>query len=249
MEGLESYLRDIDDGLVFYKEEFVKLAVKSDATLKYLRPYEVEGMNIPPVYRRMLVERIVNLQTPDTKSKLKQQCIEDFCAPPKTPKRLRFGSPVHVPTTPANITPERQPRSKAEAAPRAPENFLEQEVARLNEERDTLSVLLVHKKDELNELKRKPNALSAISIPGNPITKSSCDNCHRKGHRSVMNRGNKSCPFTACEGHYVCGEEGKYPDHKQSVTQACERISSRIHCSQIHVHEHTALQHCCKTIN
>ena len=61
MEGLESYLRDIDDGLVFYKEEFVKLAVKSDATLKYLRPYEVEGMNIPPVYRRMLVERIINI--------------------------------------------------------------------------------------------------------------------------------------------------------------------------------------------
>ena len=55
MEGLESYLRDIDDGFIFYKEEFVKLAVKSDATLKYLRPYEVDGMNIPPVYRRMLV--------------------------------------------------------------------------------------------------------------------------------------------------------------------------------------------------
>ena len=68
MEGLESYLRDIDDGLVFYKEEFGKLVVKSDATLKYLRPYKVEGMNLPPVYRRMLVERIVNLQTPDTKS-------------------------------------------------------------------------------------------------------------------------------------------------------------------------------------
>ena len=39
MEGLEKYLRDIDDGLVFYKEEFVKFAVKSDATFKYLRPY------------------------------------------------------------------------------------------------------------------------------------------------------------------------------------------------------------------
>ena len=75
--------------------------------------------------------------------------------------------------------------------------FLEQEVARLNEERDPLSVSLVNKKDELNELKRKPNAPSAISIPGNPITKSSRDNCHRKGHLSVMNRGNKSCPFTA----------------------------------------------------
>ena len=199
----------------------------------------MEEMNKPPVYRQMLVERIVNLQTPDTKSKLKQQCIEDFCAPPKTPKRLRFGSPVHVPTTPANITPERQPRSKAEAAPQAPENFLEQEVARLNEERDTLSVLLVHKKDELNELKRKPNALSAISIPGNPITKSSCDNCHRKGHRSVMNRGNKSCPFPACEGYHVCGQEGKHPDHKQSVTQAGERINTY---TRLHVHEHTALQ-------
>ena len=198
MEGLESYLRDIDDGLVFYNEEFVKLAVKRDATLKYLRPYEVEGMNIPPVYIRMLVERIVNLQTPDMKSTLKLQCIEDFCAQPKTSKPWRFGSPVHVPTTPANITPERQPRSKAETAF---ENFPEQEVARLNEERDTLSVLKVHKKDELNKLKHKLNALSAISIPGNQIMKSSCDN----RHRSVMNGGNKSCPFTACKGYHVCG--------------------------------------------
>uniref|UniRef100_K1PPU9 Uncharacterized protein n=1 Tax=Magallana gigas TaxID=29159 RepID=K1PPU9_MAGGI len=60
--------------------------------------------------------------------------------------------------------------------------------------------MLVHKKDELNDLKQKP---TAISILGKPITKSSCDNCHRKGHRSIMNRGNKSCPFMKSEGYHA----------------------------------------------
>uniref|UniRef100_A0A8W8JS47 Uncharacterized protein n=1 Tax=Magallana gigas TaxID=29159 RepID=A0A8W8JS47_MAGGI len=136
MEGLERFLRDIDEDLVCYKEEFIKLAVKSDSTLKYLRPHEVESMNIPPVYKRMLIDRKVNLQTP------------------------------------------------------------------------------LHKKDELNDIKHKPNLPSAISIPGNPISKSSCDNCHRKGHRSIMNQGNKSCPFMKCEGYHACGQEGKHPGHK-----------------------------------
>ena len=129
MEGLESYRGDIDDGLVFYKEEFVKLAVKSDATLKYLRPWIRSGGNEHTCTSSVQTHASrthYQLQTPDSKSKLKQQCIENFCAQPKTPKRLKFGSPVgrHVSTTPANIIPERQPRSKAEAAPRAPENFL-----------------------------------------------------------------------------------------------------------------------------
>lgn len=78
MEGLERFLRDIDEDLVCYKEEFIKLAVKSDSTLKYLRPHEVESMNIPPVYKRMLIDRIVNLQTPGTKEKLKQKCLDEF---------------------------------------------------------------------------------------------------------------------------------------------------------------------------
>uniref|UniRef100_A0A8W8ILI4 Uncharacterized protein n=1 Tax=Magallana gigas TaxID=29159 RepID=A0A8W8ILI4_MAGGI len=228
MEGLERFLRDIDEDLVCYKEEFIKLAVKSDSTLKYLRPHEVESMNIPPVYKRMLIDRIVNLQTPGTKEKLKQKCLDEFMLP-KTPKRLKFGD-LDAPISNANpttVAERHERRSPAAAASRAPDNFLEQEVDRLNEERDTLSVLLVHKKDELNDLKQKPNLPSAISIPGNPITcKSSCDNCRRKGHRSIMNRGNKSCPFMKCEGYHACGQEGKHPDHKQSVTEA-ENVSKQ----------------------
>lgn len=178
-------------------------------------------MNIPPVYKRMLIDGIVILQTPGTKEKLKQKCLDELLLP-KTPKRLKFGdldAPISK-ATPTTVAERHERRSPAAAASRAPDNFLEQEVDRLNEERDTLSVLLVHKKDELNDLKQKPNLPSAISIPGNPITKSSCDNCHRKGHRSIMNRGNKSCPFMKCEGYHACGQEGKHPDHKQSVTEA-----------------------------
>lgn len=118
----------------------------------------------------------------------------------------------------------RKPKKHTPALrPRAPDtgNFLDKEVDRLNEERDTLSVLLLHKKDELSEMKRKPlNPPTAIGVPGNAITKSSCDNCHRKGHRSIMNRGNKSCPYEPCEGYQICGIEAKHPDHKHAVIEA-----------------------------
>lgn len=158
-------------------------------------------MNIPPVYKRMLIDGIVILQTPGTKEKLKQKCLDELLLP-KTPKGLKFGDlgASISNATPMTVVERHERRSPAAAASRAPDNFLEQEVGRLNEERGTLSVMLVHKKDELNDLKQKP---TAISILGNPITKSSCDNCHRKGHRSIMNRGNKSCPFMKSEGYHA----------------------------------------------
>jgi hypothetical protein len=201
MDEIGEYLRSIDEGLMTYKDEFLKLAVRNDATLKYVRPYEVEDMNIPRVYRRMLVDRIVNLQTPDTKAKLKEKCMEDFSIRGEKsgvatvgPKRLKFEDTSDS-LRPTQNTEQVQQRAESTSRSQETGNFLENEVARLDEERDTLSLLLVHKKDELCELKRKPNPPAAIGIPGNGMTKSSCDNCHRKGHRSTLNRGNKSCPY------------------------------------------------------
>lgn len=107
-----------------FKEEFIKFAVKSDSTLKYLRPHEVESTNIPPVYKRMLIDRIVNLQTPGTKEKLKQKCLDEFLLP-KTLKRLNFGdldAPISN-ATPTTVAERHERRSPAAAASRAPDNF------------------------------------------------------------------------------------------------------------------------------
>ena len=209
---MEAYLRDIDEGLLPFVDEFKKFAVNSDVTLKYLRPYEVEEMKIPTVYKRMLIERIINLQTPNTKSKLKET-VRDKEFSQKEPKRLKFGDSGRE-----DLRADEQ--NMEPVAPNA--NFLADELERLNEERDSISVLLVHKKDELNDLKRKPGVQPAVGIPGNPITKSSCDKCHRKGHRAVMNRGNKPCPYLPCDGFITCGLESKHPEHRQAVAEVFE---------------------------
>lgn len=91
---------------------------------------------------------------------------------------------------------------------RAPKNFLKQELARLNQKRGHIFVKKVPIKDDLNDLRQKPNTPSAVSILGNQITKSPCDNRNSKGHRSIMNRGSHVPLWTA-----IC------PDIKHSVTE------------------------------
>lgn len=91
MEGLEKFLREIGDDLVCYKEEFVKLAVK-----RILRLHEVERMNIPTIYKRM--------QTPGTRKKLKQKCLDKFLQP-KTPRHLKFFMPLSL-TLPPPLSPK-----------------------------------------------------------------------------------------------------------------------------------------------
>lgn len=101
-------------------------------------------MNILSIYKRM--------QTPGTREKLKQKFLDKILHP-KTPKRLKFGD-LYAPISNASPTTVSERLSPAAAAPRAPGNFLKQEVDRLNEERDVLSNMLVLKKRELNDLKQ-----------------------------------------------------------------------------------------------
>ena len=69
LENIEGFLGSIDKGKLPYKDKFEKHAVGSDTMLKFLRPYEVEAIELSAVYKRMLIERIINLKTPDSKSK------------------------------------------------------------------------------------------------------------------------------------------------------------------------------------
>ena len=224
---MEGFLGSIDEGLLPYKREFEKLAVSSDTTLKFLRPYEVEEMKLPAVFKRMLIERIINLQTPDSKSKLKDSVREwESATRPKEPKRLKFTTSTDSDDT-VSFACSVGSMGKENQSPQSNEHievgakdmdFLSKERNRLNDERDTLSLLLLHKKDEMKELQKKPDVRGALGIPGNPLTKYTCDNCHHKGHRSMMNKGNKSCPYLPCEGYHACGLEGKHPEHRQVVS-------------------------------
>ena len=68
------FFKSIDAGLVRYLDELLKVNVTSENTLRYLRPREVRQLDIPEVYKRMLINEICNLQTPDSKKRMK--CLE-----------------------------------------------------------------------------------------------------------------------------------------------------------------------------
>ncbi|KAK3107833.1 hypothetical protein FSP39_023146 [Pinctada imbricata] len=223
---MDDYLASIDKGLLPYKQELEKFAVTSDKTLKFLRPFEVEEMNLPSVYKRMLIERIINLQTPDSKTKLRSSVRSDW-----TPKRLKFSQSVGGATSTIS-----SPSQEKDAAATAPTDsvssaltknmdFFTKEKTRLNDEKDSLSLLLLHKKDEMKDLQKKSLPRDPLGIPGNPLTKYTCDNCHYKGHRAIMNKGNKSCPYLSCEGYSECGLDSKHPEHKKILSDVSKEIA------------------------
>ena len=78
---------------------------------------------------------------------------------------------------------------------------------------------LTDEKEAVTILKEACGPRSFLGIPGNPVTKFICDNCHYKGHRATNNRGNKRCPYLPCIGFEMCGLESKHADHKQAIAE------------------------------
>ena len=73
VDNLEMNLKSYDPGLCRFKEEFIKFSVSSKATMKFLQPREVRTMNIPEVYKRMIISEIIHLQSPSSRTKLKNE--------------------------------------------------------------------------------------------------------------------------------------------------------------------------------
>ncbi|XP_060078020.1 uncharacterized protein LOC132557541 [Ylistrum balloti] len=232
----EEFVRSIDPGLLPYKEELFCLSVTSKETLKYLRPSEVQTMNIPVVFKRMLIERICNMQTPDTKKKFKAESeghevvstenIIDVASTSKFkryPKRL-FGvedeNSIND-SKPANHAHDVFAEKYEDQKP-----FLEKEMEKLKDERDSLTILMLHKKNELEDMRMVPEPLQPMAIPGGVILKTVCDKCHRRGHKAHGNRGNQACPFDKCEGYINCGNLTKHKDYKQSIMEELIEIGT-----------------------
>lgn len=64
-----------------------------------------------------------------------------------------------------------------------PTNCLSKE-KRLQEENDTLVVLIAQKQTELRDFKAKPTQLPPLVTHGNDVTQSTYDRCHNKGQQS-----------------------------------------------------------------
>jgi hypothetical protein len=193
-------------------------------------------MNIPEVYKRLLIDKIIGLQTPDTKKMMKTAYSSPFDVSrdkpleersrdvdQKHPKKLKFDTPptstaYSRPTASENV-PSETARARGESCVSKNSGCLDFELKRLSDEKETLTVLLMHKKDELDCMKLTPVPPKPLAIPGGTIIKTVCDNCHHKGHRSHGNKGNQSCPFESCAGYQFCGLLSKHREYRQEITE------------------------------
>jgi hypothetical protein len=242
MDTPENFVEGLDPGLLTYKEELFMRSVTSFTTLKYLRPREVCDMKIPEVYKRLLIDKIISLQSPDTKKVMKRErspflpgsgnserdttstVVTDSR---KRPKQLKFDtqcdSSCEVLQPQLNLkTTEKNPSTCAKSI-----GFIENELQRLSEERETLNLLLTHKKDELAALTLTPDIPAPLAIPGNRVAKVICDHCHHKGHKAHGNKGNQSCPYLPCPGYSACGILSKHKERKQEMAEVSTIFHSR----------------------
>jgi hypothetical protein len=216
---MEKFITEcLDPGLVPYMHELEKAAVTSENTLRYLRPREVQEMQIPTVFKRLIISKIIALQTPERREKMKKHHISPDTAdvsvkemssacPPK-PKKLNFDvDGTQAGTTSMSITGAGGTGS------------LKHELERINDEKESLGCVLTQKLEELGLLKSVPAEQPALAIPGVAILKSVCDNCHHRGHRISGNKGNKDCPFAKCPGFHYCGLLVKHKEHRNDVTE------------------------------
>ena len=90
MDTPESFIEELDPGLLTYKDELFTRSVTSLATLKLLRPREVCDMKIPQVYKRLLIDKLISLQSSDTKKEMKRD-RSPFC---KSSDDLKSATPA-----------------------------------------------------------------------------------------------------------------------------------------------------------
>lgn len=188
---IEEFLAGLDYGLLAYKDEFLKSAVTSEATLRFLRPNEVRAMNIPKVYQRLLIAKIIDLQTPESKGKLKRDATspchvddDQRSAGLYPPKRLNFQdarrevTPTRTHARTSDVPNDNSDASNKQtcATPESVEpktncssDAMEKEITRLSEERNDLQAIINSKKEDLNVLKSRPVQPHSLPIPGKTI--------------------------------------------------------------------------------
>ena len=106
------------------------------------------------------------------------------------PKKLKFNDVESIAAEESErmvATPVRGPRARESQTGNnggtpATANFLITEQERITDEKETLTIMLMHKHEELKSLTTKPAGKEVLGIPGNPVTKFTCDNCHHRGH-------------------------------------------------------------------
>ena len=133
--------------------------------------YATDPIGLREVHKRLVYDKSMELQTPDTKSKMKLQ-FDRTTHTGTQPKKLKFNNDVtknsdesiaeestHVLTTPVRGGMRETGGTPATAS------FFITESERITDDKETLSIMLMHKHDELKRLTTKPAGTEVLGIP------------------------------------------------------------------------------------
>ncbi|XP_033759329.1 uncharacterized protein LOC117341585 [Pecten maximus] len=184
-------------------------------------------MKIPDVFKRLLTDKVIGLQSPETRAAMKKD-TSPFTSMVRTSdnkNRKRLFTPANLIDDLNKCDDEPIPKKVGtgdHAIINVPEKnlgFVEKEIEDLTATQKALSLELTQKREDLNLKRMPPVPPKPISIPGCIPLKVVCDNCHHPGHRANGNRGNKACPYLKCGGFHYCGLLNKHKEFKAELTE------------------------------
>ena len=217
------FLLSLDEDLLVYEEELKKRGFTSSATLKYIRENNLEEMNMAEGHKRLLMNAVSKLQSPQAQQITTKEC-DNMMSKSKKKRRISYAtSNINKPSSPSSEQPfidsdeeERQLSiSNEQTRANTSTNGIETPVQRfLRHKRDTIGELQSNLEQKRARLSGMRNSIYLVQEQNtNKQSNSSCGNCHlRLGHTR------RNCTFSPCRSVYSCGLLEKHPDEKKSMS-------------------------------
>lgn len=216
------FLLFLDEDLLVYEEELKKRGFTSSATLKYIRENDLEEMNMAEGHKRLLMNAVSKLQSPQAQQITTKEC-DNMMSKSKKKRRISYAtSNIDKPSSPSfepfiDSDEEERQLSISNEQTRAKYTSttgIETPVQRfLRHKRDTIGELQSNLEQKRARLSGMRNNIYVVQEQNtNKQSNSSCGNCHlRLGHTR------RNCTFSPCRSVYSCGLLEKHPDEKKSM--------------------------------
>ena len=216
-KSVEKFLSELDPELEKYAPYLRKMGFTSNTMLRFLKLKDLQGIEciVPTAHRRMLLNAVAKLQSPESKLAIESPRSDDM------PKKKQK-TDGNVCDSPENATGD---SSISRSGTLEPKKLFSE--GQLPEQHGTDSVydILVRQKLELEEKLAKckvelaefttpPAQLMPLAIHGNRIMSVMCTRCHHRGHRKDGNKNGVSYEFEVCPGYHYCGHEKFHPEFK-----------------------------------
>lgn len=207
--SVEEFLSELDPELEKYAPYLRELGFTSNTMLKFLKLKDLEDIAciVPTAHRRMILNAVAKIQSPESKLLIESPCSED-----KPKKKIKTDENVSN-TSESSLEPKKL-FSEEDGLPEQQSSNHGSVYDILLRQKLELQERCTKRKKELAEFTSPPAHLMPLAIPGNRIMSVICARCHHRGHRKEGNKNNASCEFEPCPGYHYCGSDKLHPEFK-----------------------------------